>query len=97
MNPDQELKAQLARALREIFDGWSQCEAAALVQMHQSELSRLRNNDLARFSVERLVRLVASRGYDVRVELQPIPRWFAKPRPRPTVSVVRLIGPSARS
>lgn len=90
MNPDQALKAQLARVLCEILDGWSQCEAAALVQVHQSELSRLRNNDLARFSVDRLIRLVAERGYDVRVELQPIPRWFANPRPRPAVSVVRL-------
>jgi predicted XRE-type DNA-binding protein len=90
MDPDQELKAQLARALCEILDGWNQCEAAALLQVHQSELSRLRNNDLARFSVDRLVRLVAARGYDVRVELQPIPQWFANPRPRPTVSVVRL-------
>lgn len=90
MDPDQDLKAQLAGALCDILDGWTQCKAAALIQLHQSELSRLRNNKLARFSVERLVRLIAARGYDVRVELQPIPRWFARPRPVPTVSVVRL-------
>jgi predicted XRE-type DNA-binding protein len=90
IDPDQELKAQLARALCDILEAWPQANAAALAHLHESEISRLRNNKLERFSVERLIRLIAAFGYDIGVELKPIPRRFASPRPLPTVSVVRL-------
>ena len=86
---DDQLKELLARELCAIVGGRTQDEAAALLRLHQSELSRLRNNQLERFSLARLVRLITARGYHMEVHLRPIRRRFAKPRPQPKVSVVR--------
>ena len=75
IDPDQELKAQLARALCDILEAWPQANAAALAHLHESEISRLRNNKLERFSVERLIRLIAALGYDIGVEPDDGNRW----------------------
>jgi predicted XRE-type DNA-binding protein len=86
---DTQLKTKLARELCAIMDGWTQAEAASVMRLHQSELSRLRNGQLERFSVARLIRLVAARRYNIEVLLKPIPRPFAKPTVKPAVTVIR--------
>ena len=86
---EQQLKELLARALCSLVEGWTQDNAAAVMRLHQSQLSRLRNGKLEGFSAARLIRLIAERGYNVEIHLKPIPRRFAQPSPKPTVAVVR--------
>src|SRR5688572_12991939 len=69
-----QLKEQLANELLDLVDGWDQTEAAALVGMRQPDISLLRAGRLERFSVGRLLRLIASRGYHIEIALKPIGR-----------------------
>jgi len=88
--PEQELKAQLARELCSILRGWQRDTGAALVDMHASELSRLRHGDLRRFSLTRIIRYIARAGYDIEVHLKKTPRLEHRPKPhRPVSTVVR--------
>jgi len=89
MRIDEELKHRLAEELCAIMDGWTQIQAASLLHISQSHVSRLRRGKLAEFSAGRLLRLIASQGYNVDVALRVIPNRFAKPRPLPTLSVLR--------
>ena len=90
MRPDEELKMLLMRELCAILDGWSQVEAAASMDLHQSELSRLRRGAASRFSISRLIRLIADRGYNIELRVSAMQKRFGSPRPMPTVSVVRF-------
>ena len=67
-----ELRERLAEELIALLDGWDQCEAAAQVGLRQPDISRLRAGRLERFSIGRLLRLIASLGYDIEVTLRPI-------------------------
>ena len=88
--PEQELKAQLARELCSILHGWRRDSGAALVDMHASELSRLRHGDLRRFSLTRVIRYIARAGYDIEVHLKRTERLELRPKPRrPASAVVR--------
>jgi predicted XRE-type DNA-binding protein len=88
---EQELKEQLARELCTILDGYQRDAAAARVDAHESELSRLRHGDLRRFSLARIVRYIARAGYDVEVHLKRTPRFEERPTPRhhPASTVLR--------
>lgn len=69
-----ELKEQLANELLDLLDGWDQSEAGALVGLRQPDISLLRAGRLERFSVGRLLRLIASRGYHIEIALKPVGR-----------------------
>ena len=87
--PEQQLKAQLARELCAILDGYQRDVGAAHVGAHASELSRLRHGDLTRFSLGRIVRYIAKAGYDIEVYLKPTSRLEVRPEPRRPTSKVR--------
>lgn len=88
--PEEELKAQLAAELCSILRGWQRDIGAARVDMHPSELSRLRHRDLRRFSLTRIIRYIARAGYDIEVHLKKTQRLEQRPKPRrPTSTVVR--------
>ena len=90
VGPEQELKAQLASELCSILRGWQRDVAAAWVDTHASELSRLRHGDLGRFSLARIIRYIARAGYDIEVHLKMAQRLENRPKPRrPASTVVR--------
>ena len=86
---EEDLKQQLARELCAILDGHSQINAGAILRVHQSEMSHLRNGHLRRFSIARLVRYISQQKYDVEIHLKAIPRPYAAPRRKPAVTVTR--------
>lgn len=55
-DPIPALKARAARELVVLLDGWSQWNAAELLRVHQSTISRLRAGQLERYSLEQLLR-----------------------------------------
>ena len=88
--PEYELKVQLARELRAILDGFQRDAGAGYIDAHPTELSRLRNGDLRRFSLTRLVRYIAGAGYDIEIHLKKTSRLERRPKPhQPSSSVVR--------
>src|SRR4051812_46094491 len=88
--PEQELRVQLASELCSILHGRQRDIGAARVDMHASDLSRLRHGDLRRFSLTRLIRYIARAGYDIEVHLKKTQRREYRPKPRqPTSTVVR--------
>ena len=88
--PEQELKGQLAAELCSILRGWQRDIGAARLDMHASDLSRLRHGDLRRFSLTRIIRYIARAGYDIEVHLKKTHRLEHRPKPRqPTSTVVR--------
>ena len=82
---------QLARELCAILRGYWRDIAAAHVDAHASEFSRLRHGDLRRFSLARIVRYIARAGYDIEVHLKKTPRLEEHPEPRrrPASTVIR--------
>ena len=89
MDLEQELKQQLARELCAILQGYSQSNAAAILGVRQSDLSRLRSGHLARFSTARLLNFISGRRYDIEIHLRAIPRPYAMPRRAPAIAVIR--------
>jgi hypothetical protein len=88
-NAEDQLKAQLARELCAILDGYQRDLGAAQVDAHPSELSRLRHGDLRRFSLGRIVRYITNAGYDIEVHLKRTARYEDRPKPRGPTSTVR--------
>lgn len=66
-DPILSLKSELARAVVAALDGWSQSQAAALLDTDQPRVSDLRRDRLARFSLEQLIRFAARMGADVNL------------------------------
>jgi len=85
---EQVLKEQLARELCAILDGYQRDAGADLIDAPPSELSRLRQGDLRRFSLGRIVRYVARAGYDIEVHLKKTPRLELRSEPRRSTSTV---------
>jgi predicted XRE-type DNA-binding protein len=88
MRVDRELQAQLARELLAILDGWSATHIVEHLGLYPARVSELRRGNLARFSIGRLVRLIAALRFDIEITLRPTP----PPRParrQPSASVVR--------
>lgn len=68
--PEEELtKAQLASHIRQVIkrQHLTQSSAATLMGIDQSKVSALLNGRLAKFSSERLMRLLTARGQDVEI------------------------------
>lgn len=92
------LKGQLARQLVALLDGWDQTEAGALVGLRQPDVSLLRAGRLERFSVARLLRLIASLGYHIEIVLRPIGRpTVTRDRPGGTVQRYDALGQPVES
>ena len=89
MDLEQELKQQLARELCAILDGYSQTDAAAILGVRQSDLSRMQSGHLARFSTARLLNFISRRRYDIEIHLRAIPRPYATPHRVPAIVVIR--------
>lgn len=74
-NPDEALlKADLAIALTDIIRArdWNQRQAADVLGIDQPKVSALMRGAINGFSVERLLRLLSSAGYDTTVSLVPV-------------------------
>src|SRR5690348_2851786 len=89
---EQTLKAQIARELCALVDGSPRDIGAMQLGTHPTELSRLRHEDLRRFSLHRLLRFAARSGHDIEVHLKTTPRLEERPQPRhhPTSTVIRF-------
>ena len=90
MDAGSELRRLVAEELCEIMEGWTQCDAASLLGLRQPQVSRLRRGVTDGFSVDRLLRLIASQGYHVELRLTAMERPFGNPRPQPEVRVLRF-------
>jgi predicted XRE-type DNA-binding protein len=75
-DPIPPLKDQLARAIVDRLDGWSQANAADILDTDQPRMSDLRNGRLTRFSLEQLMRFASRLGADVHVTVT----WTARRR-----------------
>lgn len=69
-DPIPELKAQLAGELVRALKGWQPTEAHARLGLDQPRLWDLRHGRLERFSLQRLIRLLALLRYRVAITLQ---------------------------
>jgi predicted XRE-type DNA-binding protein len=88
MRVDLQLKQQLARELCAIIDGWTLNEAVTGLRVYPARISELRHGNLTRFSIGRLVRLIAHLVYDVDVAIRPTTSP-ARVMKRSTTTVVR--------
>ena len=81
-DPVPALKIQLANLIVQRIAGWTQVNAADLLNTSQPRVSDLRNGRLERFSLEQLVRLVQRvEGFiELRVEWGPRYAAFFMPR-----------------
>jgi predicted XRE-type DNA-binding protein len=86
---NQELKRLLASELCAIMAAWDQYHFASMLGIHQPDVSALRHGRTAGFSTDRLIRLIAERGYNVEVVLREMPRRYGTPRIEATVAVQR--------
>jgi predicted XRE-type DNA-binding protein len=68
-DPIPALKQQVAIAIVERIRVWNQFNAAELLRTDQPRISDLRNGNLERFSLERLIRFVARRGGTVSITI----------------------------
>ena len=69
-DPTLDVKQQLATALLSLLRGSTASQIYFWIQLDQPRLSDLRRGKLKRFSVDRLLRLIAATGH--RVELQVV-------------------------
>lgn len=81
IDPIPELKRDVARAIVRTIDGWTQCNAAALLHIDQPRISDLRNDRLERFSLDQLIRLLAHADgvVELRFTSPNRCRWIFKP------------------
>jgi len=87
---DEQLKRELGRHLCAIVDGYTQCEAAALLFLSQSTISAIRRGDLRGGpSLARLLRVIAKQRYSVEVHFKYIEPRILRPKIEPTLTVVR--------
>ncbi|HEX5725581.1 MAG TPA: helix-turn-helix transcriptional regulator [Longimicrobiaceae bacterium] len=64
-----DLMLDLTRFIRE--RGWTQEQAAEYFGETQPRISNLMNGEISRFSVDKLINLLARAGMEVRVEVAP--------------------------
>ena len=81
-DPVPALKAQLAATIVADMSGWRVDYAGARVGSDYSGMSKLRNGDLTRFSLQTLVRMAARIGLEVVVTTEPVPRRIPRAAPR---------------
>lgn len=68
-DPGPDLKKQLGAALAAELTGWRTDYAGAWLGADYSTASKIRNGDLRRFSLERLIRMAAALGIESRLVL----------------------------
>jgi predicted XRE-type DNA-binding protein len=68
-----KIRADLLLDLRQYIQsrGWTQEEAAVFFGETQPRISNLLNGDISRFSIDKLINLLARAGMRVRMEIQP--------------------------
>lgn len=78
-DPVPPLKDELARVVVDRLSGWSQANAADLLEIDQPRMSDLRKGCLARFSLEQLVRFASRIGADIQLTITWTSRrrWIA--------------------
>ena len=69
MRVETVVKEQLAAELIGMFEDWTQVHISAALHLPQGDVSLLRRGRLSGFSVARLLRCFAWRGYNVEVRL----------------------------
>ena len=67
-----KIRADLMLDVRAFIEqqGWTQAQAAAFFQETQPRISNLMNGDTGRFSVDKLINMLARAGMRVRVEVE---------------------------
>ena len=80
-DPVPALTAQLAATIVADMSGWRVDYAGARVGSDYSGMSKLRNGDLRRFSLQALVRMAARIGLEVTLTTQAVPRRIARNSP----------------
>ena len=81
-DPVPALKAQLAATIVADMSAWRVDYAGARLGSDYSGMSKLRNGDLRRFSLQTLVRMAARIGLEVTLATQAVPRRIARNSPR---------------
>jgi predicted XRE-type DNA-binding protein len=78
-DPIPNLKREIARIVVDRLDGWSQANAAALLDTDQPRMSNLRQDNLDRFSLEQLIRFASRIGGRIHITVtwDPRRRWIA--------------------
>jgi len=73
---ERQTRLRLAYAVNRLLDGrkFSRTEAARVLAMRQSEVSRLRNFKLAEFSRERLLTILTALDQDITIIIRHKPR-----------------------
>ncbi len=68
-----KIRADLLLDLREYIRsrGWTQAEAAAFFSETQPRISNLLKGEIGRFSIDKLINMLARAGIEVRVETAP--------------------------
>jgi predicted XRE-type DNA-binding protein len=68
-----KIRADLLLDLRQYIQrrGWTQEEAAVFFDETQPRISNLLNGDISRFSIDKLINMLARAGMRVRMEIQP--------------------------
>ncbi len=68
-----KVRADLLLDLRQYIQarGWTQAEAAAFFGETQPRISNLLNGEISRFSIDKLINMLARAGIRVRVETGP--------------------------
>ena len=66
-DPIPELKKRVSDELVKLVDSWTQWNAAVLLHVNQTQISELRAGKLERFSLDRLVRLLARAGRKIEI------------------------------
>lgn len=66
-----KVRADLMLQLRSFIEkkGWNQQEAATFFSETQPRISNLINGDISRFSVDKLLKMLAKAGMDVKLEV----------------------------
>jgi hypothetical protein len=72
-DPTRELKAQLATQLVAQLDGWRVDYGGWWMDSDYSAMSKVRNGDLRRFSLQRLVRMASAVGIEVTMLTRIVP------------------------
>jgi predicted XRE-type DNA-binding protein len=66
-DPIPELKKRVSDELVKLIDNWTQWNAAVLLHVSQTQISEIRAGKLERFSLDRLVRLLARAGRKIEI------------------------------
>lgn len=66
-----KIRADLMLQLRSYIEtqGWTQQQAAAFFEETQPRISNLLNGDITRFSIDKLINMLAKTGMKIKVEL----------------------------